>query len=578
MSDINFIMLTDSEASNLFKLTSSKKREAIAALNHYNAITGEYVNNYQKVCDEIAFNIKKRLHFSKHRHLIVLNFFKDFKLSANADYKFNLKLKELDDKEKKADIGNKTNETLIDTGISLFYNDLKFFVDGANKLQHGAENEIMGRILKDTIKKLDIQIKDLLEKSKKNYATLERKGQSVAKRLAEFNRSFNVSIKDNDIGKRCVVDTTDGLITYRNRVQTLTSSLAIYGKQVLEYREMAIELNHKQNECLKDALVEFTRMVGEFVGDVNNTRFSRSLSHLNAINLEPNKADYFDIIKLITNKQELESILFGAAPTTKDIIDAIYNLKVQPLEPLYDLFSRKYYEFSDSYKNPVDSVLFITLDFFFVAYKKNKNNGLEKIISLPIENIILVLDDVNQIIKCSYKTKGIFWDTTKTLKISMKREYMDELLLSYDFATNMVKDLNVLSPASSLKQITDELGQTDENHPNTDPNNANDGGKDKRDELLDSYLEENDINDGQLYGNSGSDKILPTDDGNNNGDDFGKQPNMSYCDYKAVIADSYIGEEYKKYNDHGDDEVTKNNDASEDKHKNNEKIEVKEDS
>lgn len=531
-------MLTDSETSTLFKLTASKKREALAVLNHFNSLTGEYVNKYQKVCDDLFFNIKKRLHFSTHRYLIVLNFFKDFKLAANADYKFNVKLKELDEKEKKADVENKTNETLIDNGIALFYNDLKFFVDGANKLQQSTEKDIMEKLLKDTFKKLESQLKDLVERVKKNYATLERKGQSVARRLAEFNRSFNVSIADNDTGRRCVVDTSDCFITYINRVKTLTTTLAQYGKHILEYRELALELNHRQNQCLKEALIEFTRLVGEFVGDINNTRFSKSVGFLKSMNLEPSKGEYFDIAKLVTNSEDLAVILDGLTPSTPNIVEAISNLKIQPIEPLYDLFSRKYYSFSDSYKHPIDSLLFITLDFFFVVYKRDKKELFEKLLSIPIEFVTLEFDEINQIVKCVYKSKGIFWDTNKTLKISMKREHMDELLLSYDFATNVVKDIITLSPASSMRQMTDELAKSEGddklNGQNQAPNN-----------ISESYISEDEKDEHSPPENSGSDNRI-----------IKKEDLESYDKYDRYDADKKEDDnhQFKDYNYHNEED------------------------
>ena len=546
-------MNTNFDIKNLFQLTSLKKQEALASLNHFNALTCEYLNNYRTVCDELFMNTQKRHHLSIQRYSIVIDFFKDFKIAAMADYKFNNRLKELEDKAKKNNINNKTNETLIDNGIKLFHNDINFFVEGANKLQKETEDEIIKKILQDSIKKLGFQVKELLEKTVKYDKLLEKRELSVMKRLSEFNKSFNISIKDNENGKRCSVDTTDELITYINRLYTLIDNYNFYGKQILEYKNLAIELNHKHNECLKKALIQFSKIVGEFVGDINNTRFSKTLSHLTAIDLDPNKNEYFDINELISNKTKLEAILLGLSPTSTNITNAILNIKRPNNEHLYDLFSRKYYYFGDSYKDMTDSIVFITLDLHFAAYKKNKKGIYEKLVSTPIEFVNLEFDDIKQIIRCTYKSKGIFWDSNKTIKISMKRENIDELILSYEFAYKIIK--HIRTPISQIDKdqnnFDEEMKETDSQIDKHDTTNKE---NDKFSEIEESYISDIEKSKNYTSNNDISEK--------NNSD-------VKYIDDQIKNENKeYLGEQYQLYNCDKEHEnvrseiINKNNDLS----------------
>lgn len=95
---------------------------------------------------------------------------------------------------------------------------------------------------------------------------MEKKNQSTIRRLDEFNSSYTLSIKENDNGRRYNIDILDGLIIYGNSVQTLMSVLYNYGKQMLEFKDIAIELNYQNNLCLKEALIDFSRSVGDFLG------------------------------------------------------------------------------------------------------------------------------------------------------------------------------------------------------------------------------------------------------------------------------------------------------------------------
>jgi len=500
-------MLSDSETMTLFKSTAVKKREALSALNHFNALSGHYTNSYQKVCDDIFINTKKRLGLASTRYNTVLNFFKEFKFTASMDNKLSAKLNEISDKERSAEIRDKTSEEALDAGLGMFYSDLRFLVDGANKLQSSKESDTVGNMMRDIIRKMEAEVRELVERTRKNYSTLQTKGQSIARRLQEFNRSFNVSIKDNEIGSRCAVDTIDGLVTYRNRLQALVDSLAQYGKDVLGYREAAVELGHKYNQSLKHALTAFTKSFSEFFGDINNLRFGRSLAHISAIDLDANRGEYFDLASLIHCRRDLEAILANAPPTLKGITAALTNIQLQPFESLFALFSRKYYEFAETPNSAPDHSLFITLDFFFAVYKKNKSNVLEKVMSLPVESVDLELNTVTSLVKCSYKTKIMFWGNTKTIKMHMRPEHMDELILSHDFATNVVKDTSPLSPASSLRQMTQEIGTTEE-----DMAYAVDDmfgyAKKTRDDIMESYIEDTEVSDSIGTNHTGSEQIL----------------------------------------------------------------------
>lgn len=454
------------DSNSLFRFVAAKKRDALIAINQFNATTGEHINNYQKVCDDIVFNIKKRLHFATHRYLIMSNYFKEFSISASTDMKFNQKLKELEDKEKKADIVYKGDEADIDNGIALFHSEMKSFVEEANKLNSDMENNVLGKTLRDSLKKFETDIKECQEKIKKNYLTLEHKGRSVARRLADFTKTYTASMKENEAGKRNNSDTTNGLISYVNKVQDLVNSMELYGKQVLQLRDIAIELNFKYNYCLKNAINEFVVCVGNFVGDVNNYKFAGTLRHFASVNLEETKGDYFELFKLLSNKHELNILIQGAEYTDENITEALRAVRVQSLAPLFSLFSYGFYHFSDSYKNPPDSLLFISHDYFITVYKRNKVNQLERSLCLPVESMGMEMDDVNRLIKCSYKSKGLLWKNLKSFKVSMRYDLMVELLNNHTTGIGIIKEMGL--PQLNLNITTDEREKTDPDEFNDD--------------------------------------------------------------------------------------------------------------
>lgn len=442
--------MDNTEPDSLLQVITVKKREAILALAAFNTSTGEHINNYQKVCDDLIFNIKKRLHFTTHRYHIVSNFFKDFSIAASVDLKFSQKLKDLEEKERKADVVTKDNEVGIDGGIAIFYNDMKNFVEGANKLNKSLETEILGKVLKDTLKKSEQEIKEYQDKIKKNSQTLEKKGKSVVKRLTDFNKTYGASIRENEAGRRTTSDTTEGLINYVNRVQDLVNSIEMYGKQVLKFRDMATDLNFKYNISLKSAVSEFIKYVAEFVGDVSCYKFSESMKYFKMINLEETKGNYFELTKLCSNATELGLLLDGVDANDETISAALRTANIQTLAPLFSLFSYCYYHYSDAHKNPTDSMLIISHDYFVSFYKRNKQSQFEKTLYLPLESLKMDLDDTNKEVKCIYKTKRFVLRYDKTIKVCMEQDQMLDLINKHNNGLAVIKEMSMfLVPKSS---------------------------------------------------------------------------------------------------------------------------------
>ena len=463
--------MINNEPSVLFAAIADKKRNALTALNKFNFETGEYINNYQKICDDIAFNIKKRLHFATHRYLLVSSLFKDFNITASTDMKFDGKLKAIENKEKNADISFKGHEANIDKGVSIFYNDMKQFIEGANKLKSSNDSDIVKRILRESVKKQENEFKDYQEQIKKNYQSLDRRGQAVAKKLAEFIKSYTSSIKDNELNKRSSNGSTDGLVAYINKVQDLVNRMELYGKQVINLREIAIELNYQYNTCLKGAVAEFTKIIGEFVGDVNCYKFASTIRHFSSLDLEETRTENFELYKLVTKRSDLDAFLNGNEHTDENIKDKLKVVEVQSLAPLFGLFTNGFYHFSDSYKNSPDSLLFITHDYFVNIYKRSKQNQLEKFLCLPLESLKMEIDEPNHLLNCSYKAKGFLWNSAKGFKISMRHDLMVDLLNNHGSSLNIINEMGLPQISMSLSTI-EQFNPEDKTNIKTEEENS----------------------------------------------------------------------------------------------------------
>ena len=454
-------MYSDTVTSTIFNLTASKKREFIETLDKWHEANIEYADNYQAICEEILSNTKKRLKASYNRYLYVFNIIKEFKILAPFECKADDKLHNSIINDEQATANNLTNEGLLNDGVSMFYNDLTCFVEGISKFQQHVEEEIVEELFRETIRTADLQVKHAFEMTIKNHATLEKKKESVIKRLTELRRNYKISINHTEQGKRCINNTTDELIIYVNRMKILASSLAFYGQQVLNYRKLAIELNYKYNNCVKEAIIELSRVLRDYFGDVHNILFGRSLQRIVAVDLESKRDGGFEFEELIRNNKALDSVLIFNNITDNNFDKAIRSYKDPNFSILFSSFSRNVYNFKQNPKENDDYLLLLSLDDYFSVYKQQENGGFEKIMNVPIETVKLELNAKTNTIKCFYKEKGVIWDTSKTLNISMDQKLIDDLILMHEFAKDIVKDLTISSPADVLKQLTQDLNSSE---------------------------------------------------------------------------------------------------------------------
>ena len=482
-------MLTDNETTTIYTSTASKKHEFLNELDTIHAKTMEYMNNYEKICENIFSNSKKRLKISHERYLVIFNILKEFKIFAPNSTRIDLNLDEKPEKNDHNRIDLPSNEVLMNDSVLMFYNDLNCFVDGIAKFQKHVEENIIEEIFKETVRILDLQVKNAIEIIKKNSVTLEKKRESVLKRLIELKKNYNATINSTENGKRCMNDTADDLITYVNRLKALASSLALYGQQVLRYRDLAIELNYKYDYCVKEGIIEFSRALREYFGDVHNICFGRALQRVVAIDLQSNKSSSFELADLIIDKKQLDDILNYTSIDPNNLLNVINDFINPDYQSLFSMFSKNVYEFSESKDRKPDYVLLITLDYYFSVYRHNTSGGLEKIMSVPVETVKLNLNSKTNIIKCTYKEKGVFWDTSKTLSMSMDQKHADDLLLAHEFVTDIVKDLANPTSSETLRQLTREFKSSE--FLNTNEKEYEQSISDQKtdaDEILHSYI------------------------------------------------------------------------------------------
>ena len=480
--------MSDNISPDVYKQSQEKKEAALVFLNEFNERNAQYLQNYQALCDNVFFNIKKRLHYSKHRFLIMLDFFKDFKLTAQRNNKFSQKLQDLHKSEKKNGVEPEENEKQIVEGVGLFEQEMEEFIEGFNKLQNETNSKIVEELLKQAVKKLEIDVKIQVEKLNKQIYKLDKKASAVGKKLGEFTKSFNNSIKDSGDNNRNSSNPENILISYINKLKLLVISLEGYGKDVLNCRENAFELHYTRNQAIKNSLNEFARLVSGFSATDSLTRFKRTIDKFNSTDLEDNKEEHFQLKLLVTEKEVAEKLLGEQSVDNESINDQINNIRREQFDPIFNVFSKKFFYFTDLEKDGKQHILLLTFDFYVNVYSFNSDNCLERIFNWPIENIRFIGVGDDKHIVCHYKSKGVLWSSKKKLSMYMDKEKIEELLLVYDYAISTIKGVKV-EEIPELQEDEDLGNEADK----LDPEKVKQNELDYNKSLIKSNVENNDI-------------------------------------------------------------------------------------
>ena len=452
-------MLSESESSIIYKMSASKKRESIASLHNFNHKTAQYLSVYESVCDDILYNLKKRLDFSKHRHYVTMNYFKEFKVSISLESGFIKKLKNLNELEKKSDCGEKKLEKDIDHGIELFAGEMKLLTESFKKIQKTNESLIVSKIFKESVKILEGKMKSMIEKIEALRSKLEKKGRDVAKKLASFTKAFEQSMKDNEEGNRSMTEVIPKLISYINKLKDLKEHLEQYGRSLVNARMTAVELNHKRNIAIKKGIKEFSDLFSDFAGTKETTRFRNTMAKFQAMDIDKGKNDYFELPLLVTKEDKVKLLINNDIITADAIIEAISQVRTDNLNEIFDLFTRKHYFFNTSFSKGFNSLISISHDFFLDVYKITSDGLYENVFFLPVEHVTFKDGPKGQYLLCEYISKGVLWDSKKKMKMYMVREFLDELMLTFEFATSVVKS-NKLPPV--IHQTNTDTEKSDE--------------------------------------------------------------------------------------------------------------------
>lgn len=479
-------MQNNNDQESSIKPIYSQKQEALTFLNNFHLSFNNYSKSYQNITTDMFNSIKQQTQLIQHQYSEIINLFKGYRISSNLEHKLEQNQDETKQSSKQINTDQIKMKDEVESGISIFFEELKSFTENINKIQQKAQKDIADCLFQEAIKKMEMQIKYAEEDVKKYITKLEKNNQAVDKSLVAFFKLYESSIKNDNSDKRCGFDTIDGLFNYMNKIQNLIPNLNNYGQSTLSYRNVAIELRNTYKKSVKQAIIDFTSSIENLFG-AGNTIFSKSVDHFSALDFTETKEDNLEISHLIGKKDELQNIIGDKALISSNIIEAIQHFKYPDLKELLEKFSIKYFEFSDIPDGLTDSLLLITLDFFFVVYKK-KNNEYEKKLSIAIENVKLNMSEDEEFIKCTYKSRRIILKFKKSFDIYIKKEYIDGILSAYKSSIKAVMDMKT-SSKDSRKQIDKLVSEEIIN--NNGKNTNNSGSKIHEDELLNSNFSEN---------------------------------------------------------------------------------------
>lgn len=417
----------------LLSLCQRRRTIGLEIMRGWDVSTKQNLHIVKRVVDSIFREVEKFLEGSLRRYEKVTSYFNKLrmKLEEGENLRECAGSFEIMKRESVAGVESVGAEKAFAEAIDLFGREQELYVARVREFHKRVQEEVVVKELTEGTRNLENNIKAIVQKMTLLREKIKKNSDVAAEKISKFGEtSFeSLSSSSGSRARRPKTNTLDFAISFVMNLQELSQLIREEWELSRSFFEHSFVLENRRLETLRRAFLKYISLLGESFGRETETSFTRSALAFESIFSEDVSRSCISLESMLAQgEKEIIKAYTGSDGVTLDSLSRfVSNCNTEGIDNVIEQFVlRKFFGYigEGTFQSPI-RILFST-DLFLSIYKE-REEGLELLLSSPVETIELKIKIDRGVVEFNFKEKGFLWDTKKKLQTILTISDLDDL-------------------------------------------------------------------------------------------------------------------------------------------------------